>query len=32
MSSDIYKDIILDYYRNPRNSGDLPDADVRVKD
>jgi nitrogen fixation NifU-like protein len=32
MSSDIYKDIILDYYRNPRNSGDLPDADVRAKD
>lgn len=32
MSSDIYKDIILDYYRNPRNLGDLPDADVRVKD
>jgi len=32
MSSDIYKDIILDYYRNPRNSGDLPEADVRVKD
>jgi len=32
MSSDIYKDIILDYYRHPRNSGDLPDADVRAKD
>ena len=32
MSSDIYKDIILDYYRNPRNFGDLPDADIRVKD
>ncbi len=32
MSSDIYKDIILDYYRNPRNFGDLLDADVRVKD
>lgn len=32
MSSDIYKDIILDYYRNPRNFGDLPDADVRAKD
>jgi nitrogen fixation NifU-like protein len=32
MSSDIYKDIILDYYRHPRNSGDLPDPDVRVKD
>ena len=32
MSSDIYKDIILDYYRNPRNSGDLANADVRAKD
>ena len=32
MSSDIYKDIILDYYRHPRNSGDLPDPDVRAKD
>jgi len=32
MSSDIYKDIILDYYRNPRNFGDLPNPDVRVKD
>jgi nitrogen fixation NifU-like protein len=32
MSSDIYKDIILDYYRHPRNFGDLPDRDVRAKD
>ena len=32
MSSDIYKDIILDYYRNPRNFGDLTDPDVRAKD
>src|SRR5208282_236805 len=32
MSSDIYKDIILDYYRNPRNFGELPNADIRVKD
>jgi len=32
MSSDIYKEIILDYYRNPRNFGDLPNPDVRVKD
>jgi nitrogen fixation NifU-like protein len=32
MSSDIYKDIILDYYRNPRNSGDLENPDVRAKD
>lgn len=32
MSSDIYKDIILDYYRHPRNLGDLADPDVRSKD
>jgi len=32
MSSDIYKDIILDYYRNPRNFGDLEKPDVRAKD
>ena len=32
MSSDIYKDIILDYYRNPRNYGELTNADIRVKD
>jgi len=32
MNSDIYKDIILDYYRNPRNFGDLANADVRAKD
>jgi nitrogen fixation NifU-like protein len=32
MSSDIYKDIILDYYRHPRNLGDLPELDVRSKD
>jgi nitrogen fixation NifU-like protein len=23
---------ILDHYRNPRNYGELPDADIRVKD
>ena len=32
MSSDIYKDIILDYFRHPRNFGDLPEPDVRSKD
>jgi nitrogen fixation NifU-like protein len=32
MTSDIYKDIILDYYRNPRNFGDLEQPDVRAKD
>jgi nitrogen fixation NifU-like protein len=32
MSSDMYKEIILDYYRNPRNKGKLEDADVTEKD
>jgi len=32
MSSDIYRDIILDYYRHPRNAGELENADVRAKD
>ncbi len=32
MSSEIYKDIILDYYRNPRNFGELQNPDVRAKD
>ncbi len=32
MTSDIYKDIILDYYRNPRNYGDLPEANIHAKD
>ncbi len=32
MSSEIYKEIILDYYRNPRNFGDLQNPDVRAKD
>ena len=32
MSSDIYRDIILDYYRHPRNAGELANADVRAKD
>ena len=32
MSSEIYRDIILDYYRHPRNAGEMPNADVRAKD
>ncbi len=31
-SADIYREIILDYYRNPRNYGRLDDADVVVRD
>ena len=27
---ELYRDIILDHYRNPRNKGDLDPADVRV--
>jgi nitrogen fixation NifU-like protein len=27
---DLYREIILDHYRNPRNKGDLDPADVRV--
>ena len=32
MSSEIYKEIILDNYRNPRNFGDLKDPDIEHKD
>ncbi|MDQ4057314.1 MAG: SUF system NifU family Fe-S cluster assembly protein [Thermoproteota archaeon] len=32
MSDDIYREIILDHYRNPRNKGKLPDADVSTHD
>jgi nitrogen fixation NifU-like protein len=32
MSSEIYKDIILDYYRHPRNFGELQNPDIRSKD
>lgn len=31
-TSDIYREIILDYYRNPRNYGKIDDADVVIKD
>ena len=32
MSNDIYREIILDHYRNPRNKGKLPEADVSTHD
>ncbi|HZC88462.1 MAG TPA: SUF system NifU family Fe-S cluster assembly protein [Nitrososphaera sp.] len=32
MSNDIYREIILDHYRNPRNKGRIPDADVSIHD
>lgn len=32
MSDDIYREIILDHYRNPRNKGKLIEADVSIHD
>jgi nitrogen fixation protein NifU and related proteins len=32
MSSDIYRELILDYYRNPRNYGKLDPHDIEFKD
>jgi nitrogen fixation NifU-like protein len=32
MSDDIYREIILDHYRNPRNKGKLTHADVSTHD
>jgi nitrogen fixation NifU-like protein len=32
MSDDIYREIILDHYRNPRNKGKLEHADVSTHD
>ncbi|HKW04890.1 MAG TPA: SUF system NifU family Fe-S cluster assembly protein [Nitrososphaerales archaeon] len=32
MSSDIYKEIILDYYKNPRNRGSLESPQAKAKD
>ena len=29
MSSDLYREQILDHYRNPHNFGEIPDADIR---
>ena len=32
MSSDFYRELILDYYRNPRNFGKLEPHDIDAKD
>jgi|FaiFalFF_MnMetaG_3_1042247.scaffolds.fasta_scaffold07598_2 nitrogen fixation NifU-like protein len=32
MSGDIYLELILDHYRNPRNHGRMPDAHARARD
>ena len=32
MSSDLYREIILDYYKNPRNYGTLENPDIKAKD
>ena len=32
MSSDFYRELILDYYRNPRNFGKLDPHDIEAKD
>jgi nitrogen fixation protein NifU and related proteins len=32
LSDDIYREIILDHYRNPRNKGKLLEADVSIHD
>jgi nitrogen fixation NifU-like protein len=32
LSDDIYREIILDHYRNPRNKGRIPNADVSIHD
>ena len=32
MSSDIYRELILDYYRNPRNYGKLEPHDISARD
>ena len=32
MSSDIYKEIILDHYKNPRNRGSIENPDSKAKD
>jgi nitrogen fixation NifU-like protein len=29
--SDLYREIILDHYRSPRNRGELPDPDTKVR-
>lgn len=32
MTGDVYRELVLDHYRHPRNYGDLPDANARAKD
>jgi len=32
MTTDVYKETILDHYRHPRNYGDLPNANAHAKD
>ena len=32
MTTDIYKETILDHYRHPRNYGDLPNASAHARD
>jgi len=32
MTAGVYKEVILDHYRHPRNYGDLPSANARAKD
>ena len=32
MSEDIYREMILDHYRNPRNKGKIEEPDVRIQD
>ena len=32
MTTDIYKETILDHYRHPRNFGDLPNANAHARD
>ena len=29
MTEDIYRENIMDYYKNPRNKGSLPKADIK---
>ena len=32
MSEDLYREIILDYYRHPRNYGSIENPDIKAKD
>jgi nitrogen fixation NifU-like protein len=32
MTADVYKELVLDHYRHPRNYGDLPEANARARD